>query len=60
MDTEKLPNQGYTKDFTTGARRDGDIGRGRPLIPPIALRSLAKRFEVEKLTETTTGEKDSR
>jgi hypothetical protein len=46
MDTEKLPNQGYTKDFTTGARRDGDIGRGRPsLIPPIALRSLAKRFE---------------
>ena len=46
MDTEKLPNQGYTKDFTTGAKRDGDIGRGRPsLIPPIALRSLAKRFE---------------
>ena len=46
MDTEKLPNQGYTRDFTTGAKRDGDIGRGRPsLIPPIALRSLAKRFE---------------
>lgn len=46
MDTKELPNQGYTKDFSTGAKRDGDIGRGRPsLIPPIALRSLAKRFE---------------
>ena len=46
MDTEQLPNQGYTKDFSTGARRDGDNGRGRPsLIPPVALRSLAKRFE---------------
>ena len=46
MDTEKLPNQGYTRNFTTGSKRDGDTGRGRPnLIPPIALRSLAKRFE---------------
>ena len=46
MDTKELPNQGYTKNFSTGAKRDGDIGQGRPsLIPPDALRRLAKRFE---------------
>ena len=46
MDTEELPNSGKKEHYTTGAKRDGDVGRGRfSLIPPIALRSLAKRFE---------------
>ena len=46
MDTEELPNSGQKENYITGAQRDRATGRGRfSLIPPIALRSLAKRFE---------------
>ena len=42
----KLPQSGTKKTFDTGAQRDGDEGRGMyHLIPPDALRALAKRFE---------------
>jgi hypothetical protein len=41
-----LPQSGEKKTFATGAQRDGDEGRGMyHLIPPDALRALAKRFE---------------
>ena len=41
-----LPQSGTKKTFDTGAQRDGDEGRGMyHLIPPDALRALAKRFE---------------
>ena len=46
MDTKELPNSGQKENYITGAQRDRATGRGRfSLIPPIALRSLAKRFE---------------
>ena len=46
MDAGDLPNSGQKKVFETGSQRDGDVGRGRyHLIPPEALRHLARRFE---------------
>ncbi len=46
MDTEELPNSGEKEHYATGAERDRATGRGRfSIIHPIALRSLAKRFE---------------
>ena len=46
MDTEELPNSGEKEHYATGAERDRATGRGRfSLIPPIALRSLAQRYE---------------
>ena len=46
MDAVDLPNSGQKKVFQTGSHRDGDVGRGRfHLIPPSALRHLARRFE---------------
>lgn len=41
-----LPSSGVMSEFTTGAVRDAMEGKGYPsMIPVIALRSLAKRFE---------------
>ena len=46
MDATDLPTSGEKKVFETGSQRDGDVGRGRyHLVPPEALRCLAKRFE---------------
>ena len=46
MDAEELPTNGQKETYQTGAQRDWSIGRGRySLIPPIALRALALRFE---------------
>ena len=56
MDTNELPNQGYTKDFSTGAKRDGDDGRGRPklyLRSPYAVSPNDLKL-AESFTETTT------
>lgn len=42
----RLPDSGQRSEFVTGAVRDGSLGKGLPsLIPPVAIRSLAKRFE---------------
>lgn len=41
-----IPDSGDRSQFKTGAQRDAMVGKGLPsLIPPAALRSLAKRFE---------------
>jgi hypothetical protein len=41
-----LPDSGARSEFTTGAVRDASIGKGLPsLIPPVAIRKLARRFE---------------
>ena len=46
MDAGTLPTSGEKKIFTSGAQRDGDVGRGRfSLIPPTALLAIAKRYE---------------
>ena len=49
MKTEQpptLPDSGERSEFNTGAVRDAMFGKGMPsLIPPDALRAVAKRFE---------------
>ena len=46
VDNVRLTRAERKKTFDTGAQRDGDEGRGMyHLIPPDALRALAKRFE---------------
>jgi hypothetical protein len=41
-----IPDSGTRTNFDTGAVRDAAPGKGSPsLIPPCALRSLARRFE---------------
>lgn len=43
---ESLPDSGERRKFSTGAVRDASKGKGFPhLIPPIAIRAIAKRFE---------------
>lgn len=43
---ETLPDSGDRTNFVTGAVRDSMIGKGLPsLIPPEAIRRLARRFE---------------
>ena len=43
---ELLPDSGDRSQFDTGAQRDAMKGKGLPsLIPPQAIRRLAKRFE---------------
>lgn len=42
----QLPDSGERSEFKTGAVRDAMSGKGMPsLIPPDALRAVAKRFE---------------
>ena len=42
----RLPDSGERTAFATGAVRDAMTGKGVPsMIPPIALRALARRFE---------------
>ena len=42
----KLPNSGKHAEYDTGAIRDSKTGNGLPsLMPPVALRAAAKRFE---------------
>lgn len=44
--SRKLPDSGERSEFSTGAVRDAMSGKGLPsLIPPAAIRRLAKRFE---------------
>ncbi len=44
--TTTLPDSGERSEFNTGAVRDAMSGKGMPsLIPPDALRAVAKRFE---------------
>ena len=41
-----LPDSGARSEFATGAVRDAMVGKGLPsLIPPCAIRALARRFE---------------
>jgi len=41
-----LPDSGQRQAFTTGAVRDAMAGKGLPhMIPPVALRKIALRFE---------------
>lgn len=41
-----LPDSGARTEFTTGAVRDAMAGKGLPsMIPPIAIRAMARRFE---------------
>lgn len=41
-----LPDSGERREFSTGAVRDASKGKGFPhLIPPIAIRGIARRFE---------------
>jgi hypothetical protein len=41
-----LPDSGDRTEFDTGAVRDASSGKGVPsLVPPAAIRSLARRFE---------------
>jgi hypothetical protein len=41
-----LPDSGARSEFETGAVRDASVGKGLPsLIPPIAIRKMARRFE---------------
>lgn len=43
---QHLPDSGARSEFSTGAVRDASVGKGYfSLIPPIALRAIAKRFE---------------
>lgn len=43
---QQLPDTGERTEFTTGAVRDAMHGKGLPsLIPPEAIRRLARRFE---------------
>ena len=43
---EPLPDTGDRSVFDTGAQRDAMVGKGIPsLIPPCAIRRLARRFE---------------
>ena len=43
---ETLPDSGQRTAFDTGAVRDSMTGKGLPsMIPPIAIRAMAKRFE---------------
>ncbi len=43
----KLHTSGADQVFSTGAKRDTGIGKGAPyMIPPLALRRLAKHFEI--------------
>ena len=42
----RLPNSGKHAEYDTGAIRDSKTGNGLPsLLPPVALRAAAKRFE---------------
>lgn len=41
-----IPDSGERRQFSTGAVRDASVGKGHPhLIPPIAIREIALRFE---------------
>lgn len=41
-----LPDSGARSEYATGAVRDASDGKGMPhMIPPIAIRKMAKRFE---------------
>ena len=46
MNISKLPDSGARTNFETGAVRDASEGKGCPhMIPPIAIRKMARRFE---------------
>lgn len=46
MTDSVLPDSGERTNFDTGAVRDASAGKGTPsLIPPIAIRKMARRFE---------------
>ena len=46
MNNQYIPNSGSISEYNTGAIRDNMQGKGSPhLIPPIAIRKIAKRYE---------------
>lgn len=46
MDFDKVKDSGVRQEFSTGARRDTAVGKGRyDLLPTRAIRRLAKHYE---------------